>query len=133
LDENGKDDCQDMYRPPGVVRVRNEYFPPDKKPIQVDLSEKTIDAQNFGNTKDVDTYKDNFKTKVEKSIWMTIPTKSLYLRKNIESELLVIANAQRFDKIEETYWKEYKDKQNAKGIDANAKGIDGTSPDKDNR
>lgn len=58
-----------MYRPPGLVRVRPEYFEKDNKPAHVDISKETIEAQNFGNTKDVEQYKENFKSKVEKSIW----------------------------------------------------------------
>lgn len=64
-----------MFRPPGLVRVRPEYFDNESRPLNVDIDPKTIEAQNFGNTKDVEQYKENFKQKVEKSIWMTIPTK----------------------------------------------------------
>lgn len=54
LDEVSKEQFQDMYRPPGIVRVRNEYFESENKPANVDISKETIDAQNFGNTKDVE-------------------------------------------------------------------------------
>ena len=118
LDESSKEQHQDMYRPPGLVKVRADYFEPDKKPGHVDISKETIDAQNFGNTKDVEQYKENFKQKVEKSIWMTIPTKQLFLRQNEDSEFLMLANAKRFDKIEQTYWEEHQKRQAAKGIEA---------------
>lgn len=116
LDEASKELYQDMFRPPGLIRVRNEYFDHDK-PNHVDINRETIEAQNFGNTKDVEQNKQNFKQKVEKGIWMTVPSKVLFLRENIDSEFLMLANAQRFDKIEQTYWEEYQRKQAAKGND----------------
>ena len=44
LDESGKDQYQDMYRPPGLVKVRPEWFDPEKRPVNFDLTKETVDA-----------------------------------------------------------------------------------------
>lgn len=106
-----------MYRPPGLLRIRPDYFDGEQaKPSTVDIEADTMNAQvSFGNTKDVEQNKQNFKQKVEKSIWMTIPTRSLYQRENKDSDLLKIANKNRFEEILLQEYNAYRDRMIAKG------------------
>lgn len=104
MDEASKEKYQDMYRPPGLVQINYQYYDPNDKPRHFDLEKSSImDSQNFGNTKELEEKKENFKSTKEKEIWMTIPTKQLYIRQNKESEYLVKANLKRFLDIEQKY------------------------------
>lgn len=82
LDDNGKANYVDMYRPPGMVKIKHEYFDAgDEKAVSkcIDPSENTWATQNFGNA-NVDQAKLDFKKKVEKSIWLAIPSKQMFQR-----------------------------------------------------
>lgn len=60
--------------------------------MQIDISKEALETQNFGNTKEVENNKQEYRKKVERFIWGTVPTKQLYVRQNVESELLTLAN-----------------------------------------
>ena len=66
-------------------------------------TDAVMDKQPWGNAGDLETKKLEFKKKVEKSVWLCVPTKQLYQRQNIQSELLVKANAKRFEKYDTSY------------------------------
>ena len=104
--EKLKEEYMDMFRPPGLVTIDKKcpsFLYDNKTVMNCDPTDTVMDKQPWGNAGDLDTKKLEFKKKVEKSIWLTVPTKQLYQRQNIQSELLVKANAKRFEKYDTSH------------------------------
>lgn len=112
-DVNKKMEYSDVFRPPGLVRLRhNNYLenqgnasalsshtgsnPAGQVSNQFDNQEKV----QLGNT-NMDQRKEELIQRTQKQIWLTIPSKQLYSRIQEESELAVAANRRRFAEIEE--------------------------------
>ena len=80
LNDNEKEDkkYQDVYRPPGIVKIKPHRFSDakdknDTKPACPNFLEGAMSV-NLGNAF-IEEQKENHRKKVEKSIWLAMPTK----------------------------------------------------------
>jgi hypothetical protein len=98
LDEVKKQEYEDIYRPPGIVRV-SKVKPGVKAEGGLPSMLESTEPLNLGNT-DIQQQIRNQREKVDRQIWLAVPQSKLYTRINEESELAVQAREKKNQKYD---------------------------------